>query len=394
MTLFTTPDLTTEEQWVLEHVEDLRRRLSARTREPRIWIGLLRRVSLARAIQGSNSIEGYDVSIEDAMAAEDEEEPLRPQDETWRAILGYRAAMNYVLQLSDDVHFQLDATLIRSLHYMLQSYDPMKSPGRWRPGTIYVQREDTREIVYTGPDAELVPGLVRELVDTMADASGPALIRASMAHLNLVMIHPFRDGNGRMARILQSMVLTRDGVLTPDFCSIEEYLGRNTPAYYDVLAEVGAGSWHPARDARQWIRFCLSAHYRQARTLLRRTDESEHRWNAIERLVQDRGLPERSIPALFNASMGYRVRNATYRTLAEDVSELVASRDLRTLVDAGILKPEGGGRGRTYFRTDELARLEKSIRIERPQDQADPFEVASEALRAQTVPIWPVAGEG
>jgi Fic family protein len=387
--LFAAPNLTTEEEWVLEHVEDLRRRLSARTREPRLWVGMLRRVSLARAIQGSNSIEGYNVSIEDAMAAEAEEEPMRPQDETWRAILGYRAAMNYVLQLSDDLHFELDATLIRSLHYMLQSYDPTKSPGRWRLGPIYVQREGSGEIVYTGPDAEQVPGLVNELVVTMRDSTGPALIRAAMAHLNLVMIHPFRDGNGRMARILQSMVLTRDGVLTPDFCSIEEHLGRNTPAYYDVLAEVGQGSWHPERDARAWIRFCLTAHYRQARTLLRRTEESELRWNAIERLVHQRGLHARSIPALFNAAMGYRIRNATYRSLAEDVSELVASRDLRALVDAGILQPEGGGRGRTYTRTDELNRLERSIRIDRPQDRADPFEVATEALRAQTVPIWP-----
>jgi len=387
--LFATPTLTTEENWVLEHVEDLRRRLSARTREPRLWVGLLRRVSLARAIQGSNSIEGYNVSIEDAMAAEADEEPMRPQDETWRAILGYRAAMTYVLHLSDDLHFALDATLIRSLHYMLQSYDPTKSPGRWRLGPIHVQREDSEEIVYAGPDAEQVPGLVDELVDTMRESAGPALLRAAIAHLNLVMIHPFRDGNGRMARILQSMVLTRDGVLTPDFCSTEEYLGRNTPAYYDVLGEVGQGAWHPERDARPWIRFCLTAHYRQARTLLRRTEESELRWNAIEQLAQRRGLPQRAISALFNAAMGYRVRNATYRSLAEDVSELVASRDLRALVDAGLLKPEGGGRGRTYSRTAELARLEKSIRIDRPQDQADPFEVAALALRSQTVPIWP-----
>ena len=375
--LFTTPSLTTEEESVLQHVELLRQRLSATTREPRQWVGLLRRVSLARAIQGSNSIEGYEVSIEDAMAADDEEEPLRPPDETWRAILGYRAAMNYVLQLSDDLHFKLDATLIRSLHYMLQSYDATKRPGRWRLGPIHVQREATGEIVYTGPDPELVPRLVGELMDAMRGATGPAVIRAAMAHLNLVMIHPFRDGNGRMARILQSLVLTRDGGLTPDFCSIDEYLGRNTLSYYDVLREVGQGSWHPDGDARPWIRFCLTAHYRQARTLLRRTEESELRWNAIERLVQQRGLPERSIPALFNASMGYRTRNATYRILAENVSELVASRDLRSLVDAGLLKPEGAGRGRTYIRTDELSQVERSIRIDRPQDQADPFEVAA-----------------
>ena len=53
-----------------------------------------------------------------------------------------------------------------------------------------------------------------------------------MAHLNLVMIHPFEDGNGRMSRALQSLVLARDHIVAPEFASIEEYLGRNTPAYY------------------------------------------------------------------------------------------------------------------------------------------------------------------
>jgi len=85
-----------------------------------------------------------------------------------------------------------------------------------------------------------------------------------MAHLNLVMIHPFRDGNGRMARCLQSLVLARGGVLSPMFMSIEEYLGRNTHNYYNVLAQVGGGSWQPERDTRPWIRFILTAHLRQA----------------------------------------------------------------------------------------------------------------------------------
>jgi Fic family protein len=71
-----------------------------------------------------------------------------------------------------------------------------------------------------------------------------------------------------MARALQTLVLTRERIAAPVFSSIEEYLGRNTQAYYDILAEVGAGSWNPHRNARPWIRFCLTAHYRQAMTHL------------------------------------------------------------------------------------------------------------------------------
>jgi Fic family protein len=391
--LFATPTLTSEERWVLNHVEDLRARLGARTRELRVWVGLLRRVSLARAIQGSNSIEGYNVTLDDALAAADRNEPMDARDETWAAVQAYRDAMSYVLQLSDDIHFQLDSTLIRSLHYIMLAYDPPKSPGRWRLGPIYVRREETGEIVYAGPDAGEVPTLVNEFVLRLRDEQGPAMVRAAMAHLNLVMIHPFRDGNGRMARCLQTLVLARQGVLTPDFCSIEEYLGRNTPAYYDVLAEVAGRRWQPDRDARGWLRFCLTAHYRQARTLLRRAEEAEQRWEALEAEVDRRGLSERTIAALFNAALGYRIRNATYRAQA-DVSELVASRDLRALVEAGLLEPRGERRGRFYLRSAALAEVEASIRIERSEDGDDPFQVAAREMQAQTVPMFPESRAG
>ena len=88
--------------------------------------------------------------------------------------------------------------------------------------------------------------MIEELVAQLSSEQEiHVLVRAAMAHLNLVMIHPFRDGNGRMARCLQTLVLGRDRILEPQFSSIEEYLGRNTQAYYQVLGRVGQGKWSP-----------------------------------------------------------------------------------------------------------------------------------------------------
>jgi Fic family protein len=191
-----------------------------------------------------------------------------------------------------------------------------------------------------------------------------------MSHLNLVLIHPFSDGNGRMARCLQTLVLAREGVLEPQFCSIEEYLGNNTPAYYDVLAQVGQGAWTPRNDARPWIRFCLTAHYRQAQILLRRTSEINRLWDELEVLVNRVGLPDRMIAALADAAMGLRVRNATYRSSA-DVSENLASRDLKTLVEHGLLVADGQTRGRAYVASDVIRKVRSLTR--EPKNIIDPI---------------------
>lgn len=91
------------------------------------------------------------------------------------------------------------------------------------------------------------------------DATDEPVVQA-MAHLNLVMIHPFRDGNGRMARALQTLVLATKGIAEPEFASIEEWLGANTDDYYRVLAATGRGEWAPGGDAHLRVKLTLRAH--------------------------------------------------------------------------------------------------------------------------------------
>src|SRR6267143_1167825 len=235
--LYTTPELLPLEHDVLGQIGEIRQSLKYALGAPAKWHGSLRRSTFARNIRGSNSIEGFNVSAEDALAAVAGVEPTDAEAETWHAIKGYRDAMTYILQLAHDPHFTYDESLFRGLHFIMLSYDLTKNPGRWRPGPISVIDEAKRERAYEGPDAEMVPKLVKELTSWLQGGNNhiPAMVRAAMTHLNLTMIHPFSDGNGRMARCLQTLVLAREGILEPEFCSIEEYLGRNTPMYYQVL---------------------------------------------------------------------------------------------------------------------------------------------------------------
>jgi Fic family protein len=339
---------------------------------------------MARAIKGSNSIEGYDAPLDDAAAVDLGEDPLDADQETWLALKGYRDAMTYVLQLASEPDFRYSEQLLKSLHFMMASYDLKLRPGLWRAGAIYVRDETTGETVYERPDVDEVPALMAELVSALNDEPDvPPMIRAAMAHLNLVMVHPFRDGNGRMARCLETLVLAREGILSPVFCSIEEYLGRNTQAYYDVLAAVGQGAWHPERDTTPWVQFILTAHLRQARTMLRRVKESERLWGDLEEAAKRLRLPDRSVAGLFDAAMNFRLRNATYRLVAaengeDEITDTTASRDLRQMVEAGLLEPKGEKRGRYYIATPTLRDYrQRIIEARDPRDDRDPFASAA-----------------
>jgi Fic family protein len=363
-TLFEQPALGLDDLAVIDEIHQIRTRLASVLRAPKRWTGGLRRTAQARAIQGSNSIEGYTVSDQDAAAAVEDEPPLTADEQTWAEIIGYRRVLTYVLSVAAEPGFTIDESAIRSMHFMLLEHELAKSPGRYRTGPIYVHDDRANNNVYEGPEPSQVPPLMRLLTQTLGDTSGDAMVRASMAHLNLVMIHPFRDGNGRMARALQTMVLAQDQVLEPTFCSIEEWLGRNTDDYYAVLAATGAGGWHPERDTRLWLQFNLRAHHMQAQTLQRRFAEAERLWVTIDSLVSQHGLPDRAAEALFDALLGLRVTRPAY-VKRTDVEERTATRDLSRLVELGLLEPHGKTRARFYSSGAPLREQTEMVRRQR-----------------------------
>jgi Fic family protein len=254
---------------------------------------------------------------------------------------------------------------------MISQHDLDANPGNLRRGWVGVRNSQTGEVVHEGAPREGLEALLRELVDYMnVDDGTPAELKAAMAHLNLTMIHPFSDGNGRTARCLQTAVLAKQGIVAPEFSSIEEYIGRHQQAYYDVLAEVGGGKWQPQRDCRPWVRFCLTGHYQQAQTLLRRISEVEAVYNELVKVTAALHLPERTALGLIEGAFGRRIRNASYR-VTTDVTNNLASRDLKSLVDAGLLSAVGEKKGRHYVATDRIKQIRAKHRLPRGDD--DPF---------------------
>lgn len=318
------------------------------------WLGSIRRQARVRSVQSSVAIEGFVVSDAAAAALVAGNALPDPRDEDTMAVAAYAHAMDHVSTMAADPGFRWSARVVLDLHFDACSFQRDKSPGLWRTGPVYVTSPDGGAPAYTGPDAEDVPSLMAEVADWLDDGDPDAhvAVRAAMAHLHLVSVHPFADGNGRVARIVQSLALARDGLLAPELGSIEEHLGRRTREYYALLQQVQGGSFQPERDAEPWVRFCLAAHVEQARRRIGQIEEAAVRWAALETLTEGRRWPDRLVLALEQSLFG-GVEPAAY-TAEADVSRATATNDLRRLLDAGLLLPQGRTRTLRYIASDAL----------------------------------------
>lgn len=351
--LYKTPPITEALQRQLGELDAARRALGRGVSDPSPWLGSLRRLVKAASVESSTSIEGFSLAQDEAVAIVSGEQVADPEDENRMAVACYARAMDHVGIMAIDPEFVWLDRVILDLHFDACSFQRDKSPGLWRTGPIGVTGADGR-IVYEGPPGDDVSGLMADVVKWLAqgDLNAHVVVRAAMAHLHAVSVHPFRDGNGRISRILQSLVLAREGLLSPEFASIEEYLGAHTSEYYAVLQSVQGGRYQPERDATDWISFCVEAHLVQARQRLRQIEEAGVRWSLLESLVASRGWPDRLVIALEQSLIGGADR-ASYSREA-DVSSATASSDFRRLVDAGLVAPRGRGRSIRYHASSDV----------------------------------------
>jgi Fic family protein len=353
--IYATPPKSPALERRLTELDGLRRYLAQHLGDSaQPWTGALRRLAAAEATVGSTSIEGYGASIEDTVEILAGRHPAKPPEETQRIIAAYGQAMDRVAALADDPHFHWSSPTILELHFLVCHPQPEARPGRLREGPVMVTRGLGRE-PYRPPTAREVLGLVNEVAAWLesGEVTRHPVVRAAMAHLNLVSIHPFSDGNGRVARVVQSLVLAKEGLLRPELVSIEPYLGRHTREYYSVLEEVQGAAFDPQRDASPWVEFCIEAHVSEATERRHWLEVAYARHDFCEQLARDHAYPERFVAALDQALLGLPITNADYRRETV-IASPTAVQDLQRLRRDAWLEQVGGGRSVRYVASKKL----------------------------------------
>jgi Fic family protein len=313
---------------------------------PRRWFGRLRRALEAEAVAASTSMEGVPVTVDDTLRilAGDQPEHVSASDQA--LVRGYREAMTYVQRRADDGELRWNRELVVAVQDRVLAGSFANGAGRLRDGSAWITHSATGAVVFEPPNYEEVPALVDELCDVLETTSWHPAVAAAWVHIALAAIHPFRDGNGRTARVLSSLTMYRGGFRHPAFTNLEEWWGKNTRDYYGAFDCLGR-RFDRNVDVSPFVEAHLDAQLSQVYTLALRQRTEGLLWTALENLLEERGLPSRLANALYDSFFGRDVTASYYRDLI-DASAGTARNDLQAAAAAQLLKAIGQTRGRRY----------------------------------------------
>lgn len=356
---------------VCRELDEWRLRLDARGAPPRRWEGRLRRELEAAAVGASLGLEQVPVTVDEVRRILAGDRPTRVSSDDAALVTGYRDAMSFVLRRADDPSFRWDRELVIGLQDRVLAGRHAEGAGRLRARDAWLTDGASGRNIFRPPPHEGVSALVDEMCAVAEAGEGHPAALSAWVHLACAAIHPFRDGNGRTARVLASLGMYRGDFRRAEFTSLEEWWGRHPADYYAAFSCLGP-EFDRGADVTPFVRTHVEAQLSQVRALDLKERVESRIWTAIENVAMDRGLAPRLANALWDVFLGREIVAGYYRELA-DVSAPTVTTDLAAATAAGLLRAEGQRRGRRYLAGPALmAEVGRALGVEIEEAAEDP----------------------
>ena len=204
----------------------------------------LEKIAKVQSVKSSNAIEGIVTS--DERIKEIVNQSSKPLNHNESEIAGYRDALNQIHLNFEDIEFS-ENTILR-LHEIMMSYSGYEYAGKYKIDDNLIIEEDkegNRKIRYKPVSAKETPKAMEQLVLAYMDASNNSninqLLLIPCVILDFLCIHPFKDGNGRISRLLSLLLLYKNGFDAGKYVSFEEQINNNKGYYYETLRESSVG---------------------------------------------------------------------------------------------------------------------------------------------------------
>ena len=294
----------------------------------------------------SSQIEGTQSSLSDLLLFESEEAPGAPLDDV-QEVSNYVAAMNHCIQRMRD-RFPLSLRLICEVHKILLSKGrgAGKQPGEFRRTQNWIGGTRPGNAAFVPPPPDEVPALMSDLEKFIhADTPEiPPLIKAGLVHVQFETIHPFLDGNGRLGRLLITLLLYAEGLLRQPILYLSLFFKTHRSHYYDLLQQVRLkGDWEA------WLAFFLEGIAETAMQAASAAHEILDVFETDRLKIEKLGRPAASalrVHQLFQANPIISVSAAAARL---GISPPTIRKSIAHLENLGILKETTGKkRGRLF----------------------------------------------
>lgn len=266
-------------------------------------------------------------------------------------IVNLYKAMELVRYLAPKRDIPINEDVIRQLHATIVRDVPKSEPaGVYRVGQNAVKDENTDEQIFMPPGPFDVPQLMNEFTQWLSRQQPIALhpvIMAGMAHLELVAIHPFDDGNGRTARALADLVLYRHGYALRYMFSWIAQAGADVSNYHKTLRQVLGPEYGANVDPTLWLEYFAKSVSKSLSTRRSRLETIRDAFVGAYNAGEAQGWSTDQVEALVFAALNGYVTTGDY-VRARKLSRSTAVKRLNQLVTDGFLHPDGKGRNARY----------------------------------------------
>lgn len=265
--------------WLLSSCAEAKGKQDLWLRQKPEMLAALREQAIIQSAESSNRIEGVTI-------AADRLRPViigksKPRDRSEEELAGYRKALDWIFTRKRQV--RMDPKVILHLHSMAQG-GFSGDAGKWKSKDneiIEILPNDERKIRFKPTSAKATPGNISQLcqnyLEAITDERIPPLITVATFVFDLLCIHPFRDGNGRVSRLVTTMLLQQHGFSVCRFISLERLVEDNKEDYYWILKDCSTG-WHQGKnEILPWWNYFLTILRRAYQKLEQKVEMSSAR---------------------------------------------------------------------------------------------------------------------
>lgn len=308
-----------------------------------------REEAIIRTVHHGTHIEGNELNLTEAEQVI-KGNPVVAKDRDIQEVLNYRNVLYYLDNIGkgNETDGKITEDVVKKIHALtVEKIMPPENSGNYRKTQVVVKNSISGEITFRPPPAIEVPYLMTDFTEWLSNNKGEDIhpvLKAGITHYELVRIHPFLDGNGRMARSVATLVLFLENYDIKKFFSLEEYYDRDAAHYYESLRSAAEG------ELTGWLEY-----FTQGLAIeLSRIKEKVQKLSIDLHLKEKLGgkqvfLSERQIALMeYIQRVGY-LTNQGFEDLFPKISEDTILRDIHDLMQKGIIKKEGRTKAARYL---------------------------------------------